>query len=179
MVLSQEYKSAVEQRNALRVKIMLKDSLLVDTTFKQFDAMLQFAESKRMDVWVSDTEDDGKFPEDKSLWDINSLNTELSGLVNRFSHRRVTHLKAMITYLYPERQKSANRTEKQNCNGGLVFGKKERQAYKSIRENRKMINSVMHDITEKKEFHSDDIERIQQYAQNIVDNCKIINGRER
>ena len=46
MALTREFVEAVSQRNMLRVKIMLKDSLLVDTTFNQFNEMVRYAESK-------------------------------------------------------------------------------------------------------------------------------------
>lgn len=49
MAVTQEFKQAVLQNNNLKTKIMLKDSLLVDTSFNQFDEMLRYAESKLMD----------------------------------------------------------------------------------------------------------------------------------
>ena len=45
MAVTQEFKQAVLQNNNLKTKIMLKDSLLVDTSFNQFDEMLRYAES--------------------------------------------------------------------------------------------------------------------------------------
>ena len=41
MAVTQEFKQAVLQNNNLKTKIMLKDSLLVDTSFNQFDEMLR------------------------------------------------------------------------------------------------------------------------------------------
>mgnify|MGYP002595772512 CR=1 FL=1 len=58
MAVTQEFKQAVLQNNNLKTKIMLKDSLLVDTSFNQFDEMLRYAESKLMEFWVKDEEDD-------------------------------------------------------------------------------------------------------------------------
>ena len=40
MALTREFVEAVSQGNLLRVKIMLKDSLLVDTSFEQFNEMI-------------------------------------------------------------------------------------------------------------------------------------------
>ena len=43
MAVTQEFKQAVLQNNNLKTKIMLKDSLLVDTSFNQFDEMLSIS----------------------------------------------------------------------------------------------------------------------------------------
>jgi len=42
-MVSPEFNSAVKTGNLLRVRIMLKDSLIVDPTFAQFNEMLAYA----------------------------------------------------------------------------------------------------------------------------------------
>ena len=98
MAVTQEFKQAVLQNNNLKTKIMLKDSLLVDTSFNQFDEMLRYAASKLMEFWVKDEEDDEILSDDPQEFDV-----ILAGLVNNFSHKRVNHLKKMISTMYPRK----------------------------------------------------------------------------
>lgn len=98
MAVTQKFKQAVLQNNNLKTKIMLKDSLLVDTSFNQFDEMLRYAESKLMEFWVKDEEDDEILSDDPQEFDV-----ILAGLVNNFSHKRVNHLKKMISTMYPRK----------------------------------------------------------------------------
>lgn len=82
MAVTQEFKQAVLQNNNLKTKIMLKDSLLVDTSFNQFDEMLRYAESKLMEFWVKDEEDDEILSDDPQEFDV-----ILAGLVNNSAIR--------------------------------------------------------------------------------------------
>lgn len=105
MALTREFHEAVSQGNLLRVKIMLKDSLLLDTSFKQFDEMIEYAEGRLSDIWVSDDKDNEVFSQSKE-----ELNAILVGLVNNFSKRRVEHLKRMISTFYPPQLKTNQQT---------------------------------------------------------------------
>ena len=51
-MLSEEFKSAVSSKNLLLVRIMLKDSLLIDPSFKLFDEMLYFSQSNGLQELV-------------------------------------------------------------------------------------------------------------------------------
>lgn len=65
-MITQDYISAVNGMNYLRVRIMLKDSLLVDPTFLQFDEMVKYADRVMPDLWM---EDDGDtFQNDQRTW---------------------------------------------------------------------------------------------------------------
>ena len=91
MALTQEFRYAVEQGNLLRVRIMLKDSLLVDTSFEQFNEMIRFAELKLDNLWINDEDDNEEFSQS-----TDELNIILAGLVNNFSKKRVAYLKKLI-----------------------------------------------------------------------------------
>ena len=43
MAITNEFKEVVQSGKVLRIRIMLKDSLLIDPTSKLFDEMLQYA----------------------------------------------------------------------------------------------------------------------------------------
>ena len=76
MALTQEFRYAVEQGNLLRVRIMLKDSLLVDTSFEQFNEMIRFAELKLDNLWINDEDDNEEFSQS-----TDELNIILAGLI--------------------------------------------------------------------------------------------------
>ncbi len=52
MALTPEFMTAVRNNNLLRVRIMLKDSLLVDKRFVQFTEMRQYAERMGVNFWM-------------------------------------------------------------------------------------------------------------------------------
>ena len=63
-MISEEFRAAVSDNNRLRVRVLLKDSLLSDPTFKQFDEMLSYVKDKIPDIMLPF---DGKNLEKDSL----------------------------------------------------------------------------------------------------------------
>ena len=51
MVLTNEFIEAVENKKKTRVRIMLKDTLLVDPSFRVFNEMLEYAECHILDLY--------------------------------------------------------------------------------------------------------------------------------
>ena len=165
MALTKEFVEAVSQGNLLRVKIMLKDSLLVDTSFNQFNEMLSYAEPRLSGIWVSDDEDDDVFSQSPE-----ELNTILAGLVNNFSKRRVTHLKGMINKLYSSQPKPNQQYRREVA----VVIKKTREVvneYNGIVMDRKKIIEVCARISQNKQMDTKDIELIRTAAISIVNHC--------
>ena len=165
MALTKEFVEAVSQGNLLRVKIMLKDSLLVDTSFNQFNEMLSFAEPRLSGIWVSDDEDDDVFSQSPE-----ELNTILAGLVNNFSKRRVTHLKGMINKLYSSQPKPNQQYRRE----AVVVIKKTREVvneYNGIVMDRKKIIEVCARISQNKQMDTKDIDLIRTAAMSIVNHC--------
>lgn len=165
MALTKEFVEAVSQGNLLRVKIMLKDSLLVDTSFNQFNEMLSYAEPRLSCIWVGDSEDDDVFSQSPE-----ELNTILAGLVNNFSRRRVTHLKGMINRLYSSQPKPNQEYRRE----AVVVIKKTREVvneYKGIVMDRKKIIEVCARISQNKQMNTKDIDLIRTAAMSIVNHC--------
>jgi hypothetical protein len=160
---------AVSQGNSLKVKIMMKDSLLVDTSFNQFNEMLSYAEYKINGLWISDDEDEEYFSE--SPYELNPI---LAGLVNNFSKRRVNHLKKMIKSMYP--YKNQNEQSKRECtvikNTHNVIDE-----YRGIIEDRKALSEICSQISIKKQIDTKDIEDIKNAAMSIVSHCNKITGK--
>ena len=165
MALTREFVEAVSQRNLLRVKIMLKDSLLVDTTFNQFNEMLSYAEPRLSGIWVSDDEDDDVFSQSPE-----ELNTILAGLVNNFSKRRITHLKGMINKLYPPQPKIRHDIRRETAvvkkQTGEVIGE-----YREILNYNKKIMEVCSKISRRNQIDTKDIEELRTAAMSIVNHC--------
>ena len=69
-MISEEFRAAVSDNNRLRARVLLKDSLLSDTTFKQFDEMLSYVKDKIPDIMLPF---DGKNLEKDSLNGIENL----------------------------------------------------------------------------------------------------------
>lgn len=165
MALTREFVDAVSQGNLLRVKIMLKDSLLVDTSFRQFNEMLNYAEPRLNGIWVSDTEDDDEFSVSSE-----ELNAILAGLVNNFSKRRVTHLKGMINQLYPPKLKH----EQQDRRESVVVIKRTREVvseYTGILKDKKTIIEVCARVSQSNQMNTKDVEMMRNAAMSIVSHC--------
>lgn len=170
MAVTQEFKQAVLQNNNLKTKIMLKDSLLVDTSFNQFDEMLRYAESKLMDFWVKDEEDDEILSDDPQEFDV-----ILAGLVNNFSHKRVNHLKKMISTMYPRKVEKRPSSSKESA----VIIKQTfevKREYKGIDKNSADILEVVSRINGRKSkyMYIEEIEEIKKAAKNILLHCERI-----
>lgn len=168
MALTRDFTDAVAQGNLLRVRIMLKDSLLVDTSFKQFKEMLDYAEPELRDLWVSDEDDDEIFSQSPD-----ALNGILVGLVNSFSRRRVKYLTEMIRKIYPPKSIPTNGGEKKaiKMTGEVV------KEFNGIIENRRKMSDTCSKIKLKNQMDTSDIETIKKAAMNIIRHCDKISGK--
>lgn len=172
-MITQDYISAVNGMNYLRVRIMLKDSLLVDPTFLQFDEMVKYADRVMPDLWM---EDDGDtFQNDQRTWTRQLMNQELVEVVNLFTKRRIQHIKDVISVLYVDeinktknqRTQMSNQIRKEtpsNANTG-------RNAYHEIRKGSKYIAEELNRVQKEGRWSKQDVVKIKQYARDIVKAC--------
>ncbi len=101
MAITKEFMEAVQSGKMMRVRIMLKDSLLVDPTAAQFDEMARYATEKLGNIY---TEHDGeKLNFDVDAWNEEYLNQQMVIVVNCFSKERIDLLRSMVRYLYKEK----------------------------------------------------------------------------
>lgn len=101
MAISQEFKEAVEEKKLIRVRIMLKDSLLVDPTLMQFEELENYAASNLSDLYV---EHDGEaLHDDAGAWTQDYLNQQMVTAVSNFSKERIGLLKRMVRHIYSDR----------------------------------------------------------------------------
>lgn len=111
--LPNAFVNAVNNKNVRSIRIMMKNSLLVDPTFREYDEM-ERAVSKIPDVFVPH---DGKeFINDKSQWDEKYISLVMTQVISNFSHERVDHLKEVVRYLRPSTKNTShpNSTDKNN-----------------------------------------------------------------
>ena len=164
MALTREFSEAVKEGNLLRVRIMLKDSLLVDTSFEQFNEMCRFAEQNLKDLWISDDEDDEVFSQSPA-----ELNNILVGLVNKFSKRRISYLEKLIKKLYPPKPKLENRCNKSQ--------RTKNNEYESILFEMKKIQDICSKFTKRKCISINSIAAIKKAAMDIIKLCDKISGK--
>ena len=98
MALSNAFHEAVNEGNVRLVRIMMKDSLLLDPTFSSFSEMERAAANL---AGLYDPHDGKQFTEDSSKWNDDYMNKLMVEVVLNFSHERVDHLKDVVHYLRP------------------------------------------------------------------------------
>lgn len=173
MALTKEFVEAVSCGNLLRVRIMLKDSLLVDTSFKQFKEMVNYAEPRLSGLWISNEEDNEIFSQ--SPKDLNNI---LVGLVNSFSKKRVSHLMRLINQIYPS--KTAKKAKEEYRQTALVIKKDGNVVakVKAISADNKKIEEVCSKIISKNRVDTSDIETIRMTAMSIIEHCDKISRKK-
>ena len=109
MAVSVAFMEAVEQNNTTRARIMMKDSLLLDSSGNEFVEMLKYAKDNMQGVI---DEHDGEVLKPSSEWSEDYLNDQMVKVVNNFSDERINLLRDMVKALYSE--KKASRIENVN-----------------------------------------------------------------
>lgn len=82
MAITSEFMEAVNNGNRTRVRIMLKDIMLVDPTMAKFDEMLKYAASKMSNLY--DEHDDETLKYDRTEWNEAYLNNQMVVVVGNF-----------------------------------------------------------------------------------------------
>jgi hypothetical protein len=98
MVITNSFIAAVKSADVTSIRIMMKDSLLVDRTFNEFNQMQSLANNV---PGLYDTQNSYEFKRDKSAWDDDYMNLLMAQVMFNFSHERLNHLKEVVNFLYP------------------------------------------------------------------------------
>ena len=112
MALAEEFINAVDEGKVLLVRIMLKDSMLVDPTLNSFNEMLSYAQKKMTDLF--DKHNGENLIDDPNQWTKEYMNKQMYTVVSNFSKERIDLLKKIVTKIYgvkPKEEKT--KTEKQ------------------------------------------------------------------
>lgn len=173
MTISSEFAQAVRGGNKLRVRIMLKDSLLVDKTFRLFDKMQAYASEKGVSPWA-----DADIPLEKAEkpWTEDTMNYELTALVNDFTKEHVNYVKDIIADVY---KISLPASQSVNKPTSSIMGPED--PHKTILSEASSINRILennkNENTGKCIWMNKDIDRIKRHAQRIVDACNRLQRR--
>lgn len=99
MTITNAFRDAVENGNVIGIRIMLKDSLLVDLSFNEFEEMERIALSDVCNLY--DKHDGCDLLLNETMWDDNYMNGLMVDVVDNFSRERVAHLKKVVRKLRP------------------------------------------------------------------------------
>lgn len=111
MAITSEFKDIVEKGNLIRTRIMLKDSLLVNSSGDNFKTMLEYAENHIESLF---DEHDGETFKGQEDWDENYLNEQLVKVVSNFSKDRIDLLLMMVQILYKSEKNTPHSTQKES-----------------------------------------------------------------
>lgn len=187
-MISPEFRTAVSERNLLRVKIMLKDSFVIDPTFTQLDEMLTYARTRLPCLF--EPFDGGALENDDSKWNETVMNMELVQLINNFSEKRINHLKQVVAKVLKTKiikiQRERNRQSQQKACTSQSFqgadsksanGKRETtdlkqaarlEAWNEIRWEADSINRIMEKAKSRRSLGSKDVDKIESAAKKIL-----------
>lgn len=98
MAISDYFRKCVENKNIIGLRITMKNSLLVDPTFNEFNEMENLA---RGVAGLYDEHNGEKLITDKTQWNDKYMNKLMVEVIDNFSHERVEHLKEVVRYLRP------------------------------------------------------------------------------
>lgn len=106
MALTNAFHEAVQSGNVRDIRIMMKNSMLIDPTFEELRLMEQAASSM---PGLYDAHNNKALCTDPSSWDDDYMNKEMVELMFNFSHERLDHLKEVVRYLRPVAQKASQK----------------------------------------------------------------------
>lgn len=104
-MIDSEFKNAVDSNNIGLVRIMLKDSLMIDPTGKFFDELFNYAQD-RLGNELLEKYDGENLIYDKNLWNKKFFNQEMIKLIDNFSIERINFLKEICKFIYADYIKS-------------------------------------------------------------------------
>lgn len=113
MAVNADFKKAVDDKKMRLVRIMLKDSMVLDPTFREFNALIDYAEKNLPALYE---EHDGEiFQSDISAWNKDVLNGQMVHVVDNFSKERLAFLRQICKHIYVQRIQAIEReiTEEQ------------------------------------------------------------------
>lgn len=96
-MLPKDFKETVHNKDFVSVKKMMKNSLTMDLSFKQFQEMLDYILKYQPEIIEKH---DGKLFEEKENWDERYSSVLKVDLLENFSAERIEHIKDVHIYIY-------------------------------------------------------------------------------
>ncbi|GHU34075.1 hypothetical protein AGMMS50256_27210 [Betaproteobacteria bacterium] len=98
MAITDSFKKDISAGNITGLRSKMKNSLLSDLTFSEFNDMNNAAKNVQ---GLYDVHDNRELNPDKSAWNGDYENKLMVQVVGNFSHERVEHIKEVVRYLRP------------------------------------------------------------------------------
>ena len=108
MALTSEFMDAVNSGKKTRVRIMLKDIMLIDPSCKSFDEMIAYAKGNMQNLF--DEHDGESFSDDKADWTEDYMNQQMVSIVTNFSEERIAFLKKIVGFRYADKIAAIDKT---------------------------------------------------------------------
>lgn len=100
-MLTNKFKEAVMALDIARVRMMMKNSLTMDVTFRQFQEMLDYAVARI--PGLIEVHDGTKF-EGKTTWNEEYASDIKADLIDNFSSERIKHIKEVQNFVYKDKR---------------------------------------------------------------------------
>jgi len=113
MAISLDFKKTVSEGDVRLVQIILKDSLIIDPTFREFNEMFEYSKN-RMPGLLAEF-DNGKLDYSEINWSKDYINELKVELMDNFSNKRIEHLKKICAYIYRDRIQNINSSHKKTA----------------------------------------------------------------
>ena len=169
MAISSEFQDAVKEKNILRIRIMLKDSLLIDRSFSMFEELLVYAKKHGVEVLMGTG--DSLERADKP-WTVDLMNFELVSLVNDFTKEHIQYVMDIIREILPvekvERHSSLDRGSYSELQ------KKERLNSKDLQKLTRKMVEILKKISGKSRWKNDDFIRVLNAMEGFIEKVKDI-----
>lgn len=167
-MVSLEFKSAVADKNLLRTRIMLKDSLVLDPTFVQFNEMFSYAKMNLPNLM--ENYDGDYLEEDSSKWTSEIMNEELVHLVTNFSDIRIIHLKKVVSKVLAKEAEAIKRKSiHSNFGSDISRGERRKSACRKMRTEAIKVDKVLHEVNKNKNrWKTKNIDDLEQAAKRIL-----------
>lgn len=131
MAITNEFRDAVKAQDVRMLRIMLKDSLVVDPTFAEFGQMMKLADGI---PGLFDPHDGETMNYDKTVWTKNYMDEQMVRVIYNFSEERLDLLKSICGYLYKDRAQKKEQasaepgrtTDRKKAGAGAASGNKAR-----------------------------------------------------
>lgn len=99
MTITNTFREAVRSKNIKLIRVMMKNSMLQDTSMSEFNAMKK--EADHLYDRLYDSYDGKTFEVNREKWNESYLDRLCVDLLRNFSKERILHLQMVVQKLYP------------------------------------------------------------------------------
>ncbi|MBQ8613442.1 MAG: hypothetical protein IJ416_04440 [Ruminiclostridium sp.] len=98
MAITKEFEEVINNNDITFARIMIKDSMLIDTSLQTYEEMISYAEEKIGALY--DEHDGETLDYNISEWTTDYMNFQMTSVIYNFSRERLELLKKIVAHLY-------------------------------------------------------------------------------